>query len=30
MLTHANQVLHQASDRFVNAVAGFIPGSWRC
>jgi len=26
MLTHANQVLHQAADRFVNAVAGFIPG----
>ena len=26
MLTHANQVLRQAADRFVNAVAGFLPG----
>jgi len=26
MLTHANEVLHVAADRLVNAVAGFIPG----
>ena len=26
MLTHANEVLHQAADRIVNGVAGFLPG----
>ena len=26
MLSHANQVLHQAADRLVNAVAAFLPG----
>jgi len=26
MSTHANEVLHQAADRMVSAVAGFLPG----